>query len=186
MICTAKRLLLVRASGRLSTQLGRYSSNYDEVFLAAHQRLQENGYATKFDLAALIGWKHVQNSPWMFRLYDFPSGAVEAATAAAFAPGLSDEQRIDALCGLPGYGRGSAFTSVLLAAWDPTRYGVFDKFVDGIRPTVVTAGCRCRWADLPTYFDHLRRLADELATATGSSWTPRQVDQAMYMLGGGK
>ena len=43
MTCIAKRLLLARATPRLSAQLSRYSSNYDEVFLAAHHRLKKNG-----------------------------------------------------------------------------------------------------------------------------------------------
>ena len=135
---------------------------------------------------ALIGWKHVQNSPWMFRLYDLPPGVVELATEAAFADGLTDAERIQALDPLPGFGAGKAFASVLLAAWDPATYGVFDKFVNETRPSLTRAACTCPWDRLPIYFEHLRQLASELTAVSGSPWTPRQVDMAMFILGGGK
>jgi hypothetical protein len=186
MNCAGQTLLLARSRTSLVTALGRYSSNYDEVLIEIHRRLRRNGHATKFDLAGLIGWKHVQNASWMSKLYDLAPGVVEAATAAAFRPRLTDVQRIAALGGLPGYGAGRAFTSVLLTAWDPTSFGVFDKFVDETRSKITSARCRCRWDDLPTYFDHMRQLAVELSTTTGRPWTPREVDKAMYILGGGK
>ena len=148
----AAKLLRSPATGPLSKALKRYSPNYDRVFEEATTRLQKAGHATPYDLAALIGWKHVQNSPWMFRLYDLPPGVVELATEAAFADGLTDAERIQALDPLPGFGAGKAFASVLLAAWDPATYGVFDKFVNETRPSLTRAACTCPWDRLPIYF----------------------------------
>ena len=186
MPCLANQLLLPGAPAALTASLAKYSTNYEQVFDEVHQRLQSNGHATMIDLAGLIGWKHVQNAPWMHELYVLPSGTVQATTATAFAPELADAQRVAALGGLPGYRSGGAFTSVLLTAWDPSTFGVFDTLANGVRSHVVDAGCGCNWDDLPTYFEHLRRLALELSGATGTPWTPRQEDMTMFILGGGK
>jgi hypothetical protein len=186
MPCLASELLVPRADVVFRTSLAQYSPNYDQAFDEVHKRLQTNGHATMLDLAGLIGWKHVRNAPWMVQLFVLPPGTAETATAAAFAPGLTDKQRIAALSPLPGYRAGGAFTSVLLTAWAPAVYGVYDKFANAVRPQVVGSECTCEWEDLPTYFEHLRRLGQELSVATGTTWTPREVDMAMFILGGGK
>ena len=75
------------------------------------------------------------------------------------------------------------FTSVLLGAWDPTQFGVFDENAGIAKwPRVVTPACTCDRRRLPTYFDHLRQIAGEASTATGAAWTPRQVDMALLNL----
>jgi len=186
MACSAKQLFSQGARASLTAALGKYPAGYDQVLTEVHQRLQDKGHATMLDLAGLVGWKHVQNAPWMYDLYVLAPGTVERATAAAFAPGLADVQRVSALHGIPGFGAGKAFTSVLLTAWDPESFGVFDKLANSVRPKVVVPKCVCVWEDLPTYFEHLRRLAVELSAVVGAQWTPRQVEMAMFILGGGK
>lgn len=100
-------------------------------------------------------------------------------TAAALAAGLTDAARIHALEGIPGFGAGGPFTSVLLTAWNPKRFGVQDKIIlhEKWRQTVAPA-CICDQRYLPTYFDHLRQIADEL----DRDWTPRRVDMALINL----
>jgi hypothetical protein len=157
----------------------RYPFLYDEVLQEVHVRITRRGFATKLDLAALIAWKHVQNAEWMREVLKLAPLMVQSRTEKAFAPGLSDKERISALASLPGFGGGGAFTSVLLTAWKPTEYGVYD---DGGATKgwqkVVNPLCRCNPASLIVYFDHLRQIAREL----GPKWIPRDVDIALFVL----
>jgi len=178
-------LLRPEAPRALSESLARYPPHYDDVFQEVHLRLASAGFATKLDLAALIGWKHVRNAPWMTSLLVIPQQDIERATHRAFQAGLSDADRIAALAPLPGYGGGGAFSSVLLTAWDSRRFGVFDRLACDRRCAVVAEACTCEWADLPTYWAHLRILSGELAAtpAAGSvDWTPRRVEMALMNL----
>lgn len=182
MPCAASTLLQPGAQVPMVAALARYPANYDEVLDEVHVRLAGNGHATKLDLDALIAWKHVRNAPWMQQLNCIPNNQVITVTGSAFAQ-PTDALRVAELKTLPGFGAGGAFTSALFAAWDSAVYGTYDKFVVGARPQVVNPACVCTWAwDLPTYFDHLRRLATELTAAAGTLWTARNVDMAMYEL----
>jgi hypothetical protein len=177
---TVGRLLLPNAQRDLAAAFDRYPHLYDQVLEEVHARLNATGYATKLDLAALITWKHIQTAPWMQKLLKQPPMAVQQRTQAAFAPGISDQQRIDALESIPGFGGGGrAFTSVLLAAWRPTEYGVYDDRASGTGwVQVVDPQCACNRRELSVYFDHLRQMAGELR----GGWTPRNVDMALYSL----
>jgi hypothetical protein len=96
-----------------------------------------------------------------------PMASVTQQTGKAFAPGLTDQARIDALSGIPGFGSGGAFE----------EFGVFDSRASKNGwPKVITPACVCQRTHLPVYFDHLRQLATEL----GPGWTPRMVDIALY------
>lgn len=125
--CEAPALLAPGADAALSKSRLSYPHVADEVFSEVRSRLVTHGAATKLDLAALVFWKHINNAPWMTQLLRVPDAAVRAATAAAFAPGLSDDERVVALRPLPGFGGGRAIASTLLAAWNPEQYGVFDR-----------------------------------------------------------
>jgi len=147
-----------------------------------HARLRDRGAAQKLDLAALIAWKHVRNARWMQRLLAMPDLEVEAITRGAFDNALADEDRVAQLQPLPGFGSGGAFTSVLLTAWDPTRFGVFDKLALANRRSAVVDSCQCDWSYLPTYWAHLRAIAVELGATSNTAWTPRTVDMALMNL----
>jgi hypothetical protein len=109
-----------------------------------------------------------------------PPLAIQQRTQVAFAAGKTDRERIEALDSIPGFGSGNAFTSVLLAAWHPSEFGVYDREASGAGwDRVVSPACECPRTDLVVYFDHLRQMAREL----GSGWTPRDVDIALYVLG---
>lgn len=179
--CGSRDLLLKGADRRLAAALARYPAFYDDVLHAVHLRLAAQGAAAKIDLAALIAWKHVRNAPWMKKLLELPEAEVWNGTAQAFAAELSDENRIAALDFLPGFGGRGAFASVLLTAWDPSRFGVLDKFVVQHRPDAIDQACTCNWWDLPTYWEHLRRIADECQEA-GKPWTARRVEMALFNL----
>jgi hypothetical protein len=178
---TATTLIKPGFSSELTKALRAYPDSYDDVFEDVHVRLTTAGYATKLDLAALIAWKHVRNAPWMRVMLKLPTGTVEQGTADAFTCGRSDKERICALRDIPGFRRGRAFTSVLLTAWCPTEFGVYDdRASDAGWTQAITPACTCTRSDLPTYFAHLRQIASEL----GTDWTPRNVDMALYGLTG--
>src|SRR5436305_4783292 len=92
--CDSGSLLLRDAKKTLAEGYMRYPLIADEPFEEVHARLVAHGAATKLDLAALVSWKHVQNAEWMTRLWNVPNTDVRAITAAAFAPGLSDAERV--------------------------------------------------------------------------------------------
>jgi len=179
--CATESLLLSDAKPLLEGSLARYPEFYDDVLDEVHARVVERGAATKLDLAALIGWKHVRNAPWMRDLLMTPGVIVHRASAEAFATGLTDAERVGALSPLPGFGAGRAFTSVLLTAWDPSRYGVFDKNVMAKRDRVVSPKCECDWTHLPTFWQHLRRAANEMSGCR-QAWSPRTIDMALMNL----
>jgi hypothetical protein len=179
--CSTTRLSTDDAEAQLHRALLTYDPGHDEIFQEVHARIVAHGAATKLDLGALVFWKHINNSPWMSRLLAMPATQVRAVTAAAFAPGLSDAERVQALRPLPGFGAGLAMASVLLSAWDPSRFAVYDRLALTSRRSVVSESCGCDWNNLITYFEHLRRLSDELS---GPGWTPRLVDMALFCLGG--
>lgn len=130
----------------LSRALTRYPDHYDDVLDDVHERLTRLGAATKLDLAALIAWKHVRNARWMKVLLSMPTRDVEVVTRHAFREGLSDAERVARLQPLPGFGGGGAFTSVLLTAWEPASFGVFDRLVYASRHLAVTEACTCDWS----------------------------------------
>lgn len=177
---TATPLLMPGVKPTLLAAFNSYPHLYDQVLEEVHARLNAAGFATKLDLAALVTWKHVQNASWMEAMLKLPPLAVQQRTQAAFAANKMDRDRIDALASIPGFGSGEAFTSVLLAAWRPSEFGVYDRLASGAGwNRVVNSACECPRADLPVYFRHLRQMAEEL----GSGWTPRDVDMALYVLG---
>lgn len=184
-ICSAEVLLRLGSAEKLSKSLTTYPNNADDVLIEVQHRIEKSQKATKFDLTALIGWKRVQNSPWMSQLYIMKAEDIEKATAAAFSGDIEDQLRIDQLKNLPGYRRGGAFTSVLFTAWDPRRYGVYDRYVNDVKKSDVAEKCDCNWNDLPIFWNHLRRISTELNSAPSNMtvWTPRKVDMAMFQLG---
>jgi hypothetical protein len=183
MICPrAESLLLPGAKKALSTALSAYPDYYDEVFDEVHHRMRRQHHATKLDLNALATWKRVRTTTWAGDLNLLPQSTVVNATKGAFARGIGDHSRVNALSDIPGFRARGAVTSALLAAWDPTLYGVLDKNARRARSKVVASGCLCSWYDLVTYEEHLRLLAGELSTHE-TTWIPRQVDMALYVLG---
>jgi cell division FtsZ-interacting protein ZapD len=179
--CEAKILLIPGAEPALTAAYVSYPLVCDEVLSEVRSRLVAHGAATKVDLAALVFWKHINNARWMADLLNVPDTTVRAATAAAFAPIMTDQERVLALAPLKGFGAGGAITSILFAAWDPQRFGVYDRLALAARERVVSDDCTCDWDYLPTYWEHLRRLAGELSVA-GGTWSPRMVDMALFKL----
>ncbi len=180
--CGATPLLLPGVDVSLRHHLLRYNQTYDQSFWEVHARLIANGAATKADLSALVFWKHIRIANWMRQLLMTSDVEVRAATANAFQPGLTDIQRLNALATLPGFKSRSAMSTVVLTAFDPTVFGVYDKLAHSTWSGV--ARCTCSFDHMPEYFEHLRAAAQELS-ASGEVWTPRMVDMALFKMGGG-
>jgi hypothetical protein len=158
---------------------------YDEVFWQAHDRIRECGEASKLDLAALFFWKRARRARWTSELMSSKTDAdVRARTRAAFKPGLSDQERLDALAdgGFPGFRAKAAISTVVLACFDPSDYGVLDeRAFEGLK-TVGWPVKRGRGETLH-YLERLRELRD-LVRNSRSDVTGRQIDQALWMIGG--
>ncbi len=191
--CSAAPLLVPSAAALLASQFARYDPVYDELFWEVHSRITATGHATKADIGALIFWKHIQTARWMTDLMLTPDKAVKVATTAAFARKRRDTQRLQALATLSGCASAGPTSTVLLAAFDPTTYGVCDKLAVKVLPKVLSSVCRCIASNTAThpshqktttYLEHLRVMAIEL-NASGGAWTPRAVDMALFKLGGG-
>lgn len=184
--CAAPTLLLSGAARKLQTHLASYPPNYDDVFIEAHARIVNQGGATKTDLAVLGFWKHIRQAPWMEALLKADSDAVFKATTHALANDntMTDSDRLRVLKDVPGFrATGPAVVSVLFACWKPERYAVYDARVrDDAKPLVVTKRCRCDWAVLITYWEHMSAIATEMSDDR-ETWTPRMIDQAMYEIG---
>ncbi len=85
-------------------------------------------------------------------------------TTGTFHPGLTGAEQIQALTGLYGFQSGGAFTPVLLAAWDPDDYGVYDRIVDANYPLAVIPDCGCDRAPSSYCRAHRRVIVDQLTT----------------------
>jgi hypothetical protein len=77
---TADALLVAGATQTMAQAWRKYPYLHDQVLEEVHARLNSAGYATKFDLAALIALKHVQTAPWMQDLLKFPPLGVQQRT----------------------------------------------------------------------------------------------------------
>lgn len=182
MRCAASPLLRPGSHDTLARYRARYPEHYDDVFWEVHARLHKNGFATKLDLDVLITWKHVRTATWMRTLNQMKESEVKEITENAFGMPTAD-QLVAAMRKLPGFGARGAFTSALSAAWEPTQFGVYDRFAVSAHIGVVSDRCACAWDDLSTYQRHLRVIADELSTDPSARWSPRDVDMALYGIG---
>lgn len=110
----------------------------------------------------------------------------EAATAArdtvVTTPGAAGRAR-SALSGLPGFDRGDALASALLLAAAPGRMAVYDRRAQqGLeRLGIPLTSARGRYRRYMTLVEQLRLAVRD---AHGGNWTNRDVDLALYSLGG--
>ncbi|MCE0488135.1 hypothetical protein [Ornithinimicrobium sediminis] len=164
------------------------SSHYDEVLLEVSARAETSGSLGKVDLGALVAWKRLQaNTPWMAKLMGTPETEVRAITARARKAALDESVTLaraadaarDILGELPGCGHGHAVASAILTASAPRRMAVYDRRARaGL--SVLFDGNIPRWYSYPAYME----TVDHLRAQVGPDWTNRDVDLALYKLGG--
>ncbi|MDQ7802668.1 hypothetical protein Q5425_02920 [Amycolatopsis sp. A133] len=180
---------------RLTTARTAYeqqvASAYEEVLLEVAERVRAEGSIGKSDIGALLLWKRLRaDTPWARRLMSMPDLEVRATTARvvdavhnphASTPAAAREGR-RLLTSLPGFTTGDALASAVLVAAAPHRMAVYDKrahrgleLLGEILPS--SAGRYGRYMEL---IDALLVLAHR----HDGTWLARDVDLALYWLGG--
>lgn len=168
------------------------SPHYDEVLQEVARRIDEAQSIGKLDVGAILFWKRLRaDTPWVRQLMALPDSEVRTATQAAVVavrdygeptPEAAGAAR-SALSDLPGFGRGDALASALLLAAAPTRMAVYDRRAQkGLEalgvPLSSARGCYRR------YMAIVEQLRREVQNSRGKGWLNRDVDLALYWLGG--
>ncbi|WP_291382613.1 hypothetical protein [Demequina sp.] len=173
--------------------VGMISPHYDEVFNDVAERVRENGYATKLDLGGLVLWKRLQaNTRWASSLGATADAKVRDVTGRALSV-YRDEPLSDVparaqaarsiLAELPGFAHGDAFVSALLTAFDRDNLAVFDRRANYALETVLERPVRGGRGHYRRYIEEVHALR-ALVSEPNDTWTARDVDTALYMLGG--
>ncbi|WP_234347531.1 hypothetical protein [Streptomyces specialis] len=167
------------------------TATYDEVLIEVAERTEARGSLGKADIGALVVWKRLQaNTRWVSELMEVPETTVRAVTSEAvravrdtsLSRGEAGQKGREALSGLPGFGHGPALASALLTAAAPGRMAVYDRRARrGLERLGVSLGPpRGLYG---RYMDLLDRLLEHGGSGR-PDWTARDVDTALYWLGG--
>lgn len=167
------------------------ASHYDEVLDEVVGRCIETGSLGKLDIGALVFWKRLRaDTPWAKSLLKMSESEVREITAKAVACARDESLSVPEaatqarrkLLKLPGFTTGDAVASALIVAVAPDRMAVYDKNAHaGLRelgPELSDASGR-----YGRYMGLIEQLRAQV-NATGRSWRARDVDLALYWLGG--
>jgi hypothetical protein len=163
---------------------------YDEAFLEVQAAVERSGSLGKADIGALMLWKRLNLSTrWTRALNNMADRDVRKITNEAIElardrlepiPDAARQAR-QALVGLPGCRNGHAVASTILTAGAPTRMAVYDVRAVG---ALTDLKCPSPEGSYGNYMETVVGLVEEI-NKTGANWCPRDVDKALYMLGGG-
>ncbi|WP_458106738.1 hypothetical protein M1D51_12540 [Arthrobacter sp. R3-55] len=167
------------------------SPNYDDVLNEVAGRIKDSGSIGKSDIGALVLWKRLKaDTPWASKLMVMPERDVRTATASAVIAvnntavitpqAASDGRR--ALASLPGFKTGDALASALLLAAAPQRMAVYDK-----RAQKALKKLGLKLTAKPGRYRRYMELIEGLRVTAkhhNQDWTARDVDVALYWLGG--
>jgi hypothetical protein len=164
---------------------------YDEAFDEIAERFAKVGSVGKADIGGLLFWKRLRaDTPWARALHSVPDHVVRTATAAA-RTAAHDGARTTveaagaarrALSPLPGFVSGDALASAVIAAANPARMAVYDQRADA-----ALRDLGCEVDDRPgRYGRYMAAIGELLGTVKlqRPDWTARDVDLALYWLGG--
>lgn len=180
--------VLSKAHADLHTSV---SPAYDEVLHEVSRRIRSSGDIGKADIGALLFWKRLRaDTRWVRDLMIMNDIEVRSITTAAVTavndtslevPDAAAQGRA-ALSALPGFVSGDALASALLTAAAPERMAIYDRRAQaGLTKLGISLSAkRGRYG---RYMDIIESLA---ATAQhhGKSWAARDVDLALFWLGG--
>jgi hypothetical protein len=165
--------------------------SYDELLHEVVGRVTRTGSLGKLDIGGLVLWKRLQaNTPWVTRLHGWSEQDVRAVTATAVLAVRDDRMSVSdaaaagraALTPLPGFDRGDALASAVLTAAAPDRMAVYDlraqTALERLGYTVSSA--RGRYGR----YMKLVQVLTSVANNDGLGWRPRDVDVALFWLGG--
>lgn len=167
------------------------SEHYDEVVFDVIERVERARCLSKTDIAALVSWKRLRaNTPWMRHLMGTADVRVREVTEQAVTL-AGDEAREtrraaadarSALSELDGFGTGDALASTVCFVAAPHRLAVYDS-----RAHRGLGAVDLELTDRPgrygRYIELVEGCRDELRQF-GHAWRARQVDLALYQLGG--
>lgn len=167
------------------------SPAYDEVFVEVSERVGDSASIGKADIGALLFWKRLRaDTRWVRDLMAMRDTEVRLVTNKAVVavndtskgvPAAASAGRA-ALSTLPGFARGDALASALLTAAAPERMAVYDRRAQrGLEALGLSlSAARGRYG-------RYMRIVGDLSSAAkhhGHDWSAREVDLALYSLGG--
>ena len=166
------------------------SPHYDDVFREVQRRVTAVGSIGKSDIAMLSFWKRLRaDTRWVRKLLGLGDVEVRRVTGPAVIAAREGDpieaagRARELLRPLPGFAQGAALASALLTAASPTRLAVYDK-----RARKGLGELELELADKPPLFYARYMMLIEQCRAEaadlGHRWSPRDVDLALYMLGG--
>jgi hypothetical protein len=165
------------------------SPYYDEVFREVQRRISDAGSVGKSDIAVLTFWKRLRaDTRWVPALLERPDHEVREITGPAVLAARTGDvtqaagRAREMLRPLPGFKQGTALASAVLAAAAPTRLAVFDKRAHSALGQV---GLELP-GNAPGFYAHYTSLIEQCRTeaaGAGLTWSARDVDLALYMLG---
>ncbi|MEC3853730.1 hypothetical protein [Paenarthrobacter ureafaciens] len=167
------------------------SPAYDEIFNEVSGRICESGSVGKTDIGALLFWKRLRaDTRWVRDLMAVSDEEVRLVTTKAVV--AVNDTSLDvraaasrgrsALSALPGFARGDALASALLAAAAPERMAVYDRRAQkGLEKLGLSlSAARGRYGRYMGIIGNLKNIAKH----RGHAWSARDVDLALYWLGG--
>ncbi|WP_244213573.1 hypothetical protein [Glutamicibacter nicotianae] len=167
------------------------TANYDEVLFDVAERFATHQSIGKVEIGGLLIWKRLQaNTRWAMDLMNVPDQRVHELTRDAYlaandlslsVPEAARAAR-SAFGSLPGFKTGDALASAVLLAAAPQRLAVYDRRAHhglNLLGLTLTSG-KGRYSRYMDIVEHLRHLAQSNAEA----WTARDVDVALYKIGG--
>ncbi|QNG38944.1 hypothetical protein F1C76_02060 [Geodermatophilaceae bacterium NBWT11] len=166
---------------------------YDEVLREVEGRIADNGSAGKADIGALVFWKRIQaNAKWVLDLHRVSDEEVRRVTGRAVravrAKGAIVPERAEAarteLQALPGFRSRASYSvaSALLVAASPDTMAVYDKRAR-IGLTALGVAFQPEYG-YGAYMTLIESMRHDVNTAQGLSWTARDVDLGLFLLGG--
>ncbi|WP_237563334.1 hypothetical protein [Arthrobacter sp. H-02-3] len=169
------------------------SPTYDEVLTEVADRIRATASIGKADIGALLFWKRLRaDTPWVRELMVKPETEVREITEKAVSavtdmslpvPKAASAGRA-ALSPLPGFKTGDALASALLLAAAPERMAVYDERAQtGLEALGLSLSpARGRYGRYMELVEEMRSTAGRY----GHTWSARDVDTALFWLGGPK
>lgn len=181
---------------RLLEAHGEYGSGlYDEVLSRVCEAVHHSGEIGKLEIGALTAWKRLRaDTRWMKALMSTPDEEVRSITRQAVAAARDATLEIPesaararkALLELDGCRRGTALPSAMLLAAAPTRMAVYDRRAQTAIDRLEGVSISGAQGFYRGYMSLVVRLMDEVNSSgrVPTPWVPRDVDMALYELGG--
>ncbi|SCG64880.1 hypothetical protein GA0074704_4059 [Micromonospora siamensis] len=180
-----------RCSSRLARYRAEVPDHYDEPLREVAERIDQTGSLGKSDIGALYLWKRIPRGPWCLELLRMPKAKVRAITSATVQAARLIEMPVpeaaaaarSTLYPLPGTKTGDALPSALILASAPKRMAVYDiRAHKGLAR--VCLPLRNGHGRYRRYMELVETCRAELLAHGAGVHTARQVDLALYWLGG--